>query len=133
EPESSNHVQRDCMQSKNLWQHILLTNATCDFFTPNSSRWIKDNCKSHERSKFHFLNRSIVFNIMCWLIWFSRNKSKAVKQCLISQFGTSRIKPSTFIGWKPSQDGFLMLNTDGTSAGNLDSAGSGGMFRDAAG
>ncbi|GJS86227.1 LURP1-like domain-containing protein [Tanacetum coccineum] len=96
----------------------------------------------------------MMFAITLWWLWkwrnteiFGRNeeipidpirflhtKLKEMSDALLKddmrKQGCYKIRKEVFIGWITPPDGWVMLNTDGASRGNLGDAGGGGILRD---
>ncbi|CAN1771045.1 Putative ribonuclease H protein At1g65750 [Linum perenne] len=144
--EDTEHVLRSCRLARSVWRSLLPevlagAEANSDF----SEWWIKGIGNS---------DSSLSFGVIAWLLWRRRNslvfneeKLSVSEVCCQAKFWihlyssswkalqASREAPSTarqarLIGWRPAEEGWYSLNSDGSLYKNPTSSAAGGIIRD---
>ncbi|CAN1732286.1 Putative ribonuclease H protein At1g65750 [Linum perenne] len=144
--EDTEHVLRSCRLARSVWRSLLPevlagAEANSDF----SEWWIKGVDKSES---------NLSFGVIAWLLWRRRNslvfneeKLSVSEVCCQAKFRihlyssswkalqASREAPSTarqarLIGWRPTEEGWYSLNSDGSLYKNPTSSAAGGIIRD---
>ncbi|CAI0385208.1 unnamed protein product [Linum tenue] len=145
EVETTEHIIRRCKKAGGIWNHfsskVTEKNTNIDFQT-----WLNRNLKADEVG--------VDFGIVCWLLWKQRNDevmegkkfSEEGMICRIQAWFSIhqqalRTNKTCFgpvtsqrtiedIGWKPPEEGWIQLQTDGSVITSLNSAAAGGLLRD---
>ncbi|CAN1750621.1 Putative ribonuclease H protein At1g65750 [Linum perenne] len=147
EDESILHLFRDCPFARQVWVNLGIHAPELDEAGSCSNNWLKSMLK-HERT-------SELIGA-CWYLWKLRNEwvfegkvntpqSSAIRihswfsiikaanqhQELIKGKQTERVRRD--IAWEPGEEGWVVLNTDGSVKKDCSKAAAGGLIRDANG
>lgn len=148
ETETIIHALRNCELVKPVWDELGAMGIDKEFFVSNLDNWMATNGKYDKALNENHPPWNIIFSFAVWAIWKSRNQfvfsnhsqnphmakdimSKSVEFffCTYSKKG----KPHTVIKqvhWSKPEQGWMKLNTDGSSLGNSGLASGGGVIRD---
>ncbi|MCH81151.1 putative non-LTR retroelement reverse transcriptase, partial [Trifolium medium] len=133
EEETSLHVLRDCGLSMGVWLAIIPNNLRDIFFEGNLEAWFQVNimADSYIEGQLHWKD---VWATTCHCLWYWRNMEnrnnhfmrptntafhilKRVKEYYASSelncVATQAQRVVSYIAWKPPDDGWVKLNTDG--------------------
>ncbi|KAF7837231.1 uncharacterized protein G2W53_005713 [Senna tora] len=145
--ESLNHLFRDCAPVREVWR---LTKSNTDLDRDHEFQpWLKQTVTNHSQAHLDIPSGTLaVFTI--WHIWKARNnlffKQKNLVPTLVAKraiasaaefhFLTdnknrSMSQDTRLVRWKPPPEGWLKLNTDGSSSNDLFSVA--GVIRDSVG
>ncbi|CAN0870121.1 Putative ribonuclease H protein At1g65750 [Linum grandiflorum] len=145
--ESCIHVLRDCAFARQVWDRIMPHVIAEEEQSKDWSTWLDAHIRNRDDS------HSLTFGVCVWLLWRARNKrlfehnsetsEEVAHKCdywvsLISsswkadQLG--REAPSLggqtqLIGWRPSDEGWFTLSTDGSFRSPTKAAAAGGVIR----
>ncbi|CAN1788712.1 Putative ribonuclease H protein At1g65750 [Linum perenne] len=125
--ENSIHVLRDCSFAKGVWNLVHHFDQTATVWSTQGEVWLS-----------HFLSadKSLLFGVICWSLWKTRNakvftnacestSSVAARACSWSRMvegamsrdartsGDERVRQTLNIAWDPGPHGWATLNTDG--------------------
>ncbi|GLT50394.1 hypothetical protein SLA2020_238810 [Shorea laevis] len=144
------HLLRDCYYTKVIWG--LLGFVSSEFFTLTFFQWLKNFSMAPQRISHSRVSSPELFLSAVWLIWKDRNalvfRNKQVRpQDLCSQIFQHakytklamnpllpvRHSQPRWVSWKPPDDGWFKLNTDGSFARESNSASAGGLIRNSLG
>ncbi|KAF7815200.1 reverse transcriptase [Senna tora] len=147
EPESIDHILRNCFHSKRVWD----TNGFSSSDPIAFNTWLKHNA-TLDNAHLLGIPHNLVFIYTLWSIWLARNsllfkdkpfcanltakqglKSAAELFFLGSQNIRSTVPVPINIKWHPPADSWVKLNTDGACTGNPGPFAIGGLIRDAQG
>ncbi|CAN1776729.1 Putative ribonuclease H protein At1g65750 [Linum perenne] len=147
--EDIDHVLRSCRFAQGVWSSMLPgviggTNATVDF----SGWWLQGIGDSKTR---------LPFGVIAWLLWRRRNRlvfhdenlsvsefccqakfwihlySSSWKALQASREAPGLARQAQLIGWRPAEEGWCSLNSDGSLYRDPTSAAAGGVIRDSNG
>ncbi|CAN1758529.1 Putative ribonuclease H protein At1g65750 [Linum perenne] len=145
--EDVEHVFRSCSLAQSIWRSMLPqvldgSNANANF----SDWWIKGIGDGKS---------SLSFGIIAWLLWRRRNRlvfnseklsvsevcshakfwihlySSSWKTLQASREAPSIARQARLIGWRPAEEGWFSLNSDGSLYKDPTSSAAGGVIRDA--
>ncbi|CAN0924776.1 Putative ribonuclease H protein At1g65750 [Linum grandiflorum] len=143
--ESCIHVLGDCSFARSFWSKILPHVITATELSKEWSAWLAD----HIQHSTH----SLVFGVGVWLLWRARNKRlfeqdtedhmEVAHRCdywvalissswKIGQLGRevrSSTRQTQLIGWRPGDEGWFTLSTDGSLRSLIKVATAGGVIR----
>ncbi|CAN0866718.1 Putative ribonuclease H protein At1g65750 [Linum grandiflorum] len=143
--ESCIHVLRDCRFACSFWSRVLPQVITDTEINKESSGWLED----HIRHTAH----SLVFGVGVWLLWRARNKrmfeqdiedhvvvahrcdywvaliSSSWKIGQLVREVRSLTRQTQLIGWRPGDEGWFTLSTDGSLRSPTNVAAAGGVIR----
>ncbi|XVF38280.1 hypothetical protein REPUB_Repub20aG0087100 [Reevesia pubescens] len=143
------HVLRDCDQARNTWKKLVPSLLWDSFFSGTLSVWLNYNLLE-DGSKFGLeLDWRCIFITAIWRIWSVRCQSTfqflenfafndllhqnilqtASELYLNCCSKSSSVHKSSLVGWSPTTEGFVKLNTDGAAQGNPGISGAGGLIR----
>jgi ribonuclease HI len=150
--EDTMHVLRDCPLAKSIWCNLLNNEAREFFFSSALDDWITMNMRK-ECGRNSNLRWSCLWATTCHFLWLWRNRevhgdartrptqpwnyivswvlqymTADVRSVVLS----NRTKVEVSIAWQCPEDGWLSLNTDGASRGEV-IAGCGGLLRNSNG
>ncbi|RYR53791.1 hypothetical protein Ahy_A06g029039 [Arachis hypogaea] len=143
------HVIRDCPMSSPVWNCLVKSQNIGMFYNLDLKEWIIANM-TMDMGFDDDIEWKDIFVTAVWLIWKFRNeyihsnintplRIKEMKiRSLAREIRDTRrriennqyAKPLT-VSWKPPQEGWIKLNTDGASRGNPGQASCAGIFRNA--
>ncbi|KAL4359579.1 hypothetical protein AHAS_Ahas08G0091500 [Arachis hypogaea] len=145
------HVLRNCPKASTIWVNLVKTDEIPNFFQLEWDNWIEINLQQ-QLGKDEELDWRDVFITACWRIWQWRNKeiheqqyrrpmqpyakinkeAKKIKKALEKAYliGQRRGRIERNVQWNPPPAGWIKLNSDGTTQGNLGTIGCGGILRD---
>ncbi|KAG7599981.1 Reverse transcriptase zinc-binding domain [Arabidopsis suecica] len=107
------HILRDCPAMMGIWTRILPPRKRRTFFDKSLLEWVFDNLS--DENEYCESTWATMFAMAVWL----HNGSS-----------TSGSRGDVLVGWVMPTDGWIKLNTDGASHGNLGLATAGGVLRD---
>jgi len=146
--ESILHALCDCEVVKQVWYQLGENRGSSSFFSSNLQDWLEVNGTKQGTVGRHAVSWSIIFLFAIWLIWKQRNQvvfnGQRPNPCLAKDishralelyFYASSYKDAITrvckpICWSKLACGWVKLNTDGSSLGNLGLARGGGIIRD---
>ncbi|GKV27995.1 hypothetical protein SLEP1_g37098 [Rubroshorea leprosula] len=148
EPESLNHLFRECPYSNLLWDALTPFPINAMFLDLNFADWLRSH--SCLQTNVGGLKWNTIFSFIIWSLWYLRNQlvheGKNLPINVACDLIQSRIvdfqkyysskqqklpgKATIFVKWNPPPEGAIKLNTDGSAFGNPGMAGAGGVFRD---
>ncbi|KAK9275443.1 hypothetical protein L1049_022708 [Liquidambar formosana] len=139
------------MASK-IWKSLLPKNSHSNFFNSDLRVWIDSNIQKVCKKAVGSFSWQTVFSFSIWLIWNWRNKRifqpdftmpnnpKELILMRVQEWVESQrlevLKPSKqirLVVWSFPSSGWVKLNIDGSSKGNLGASSRGGLIRDDAG
>ncbi|XP_057744794.1 uncharacterized protein LOC130962625 [Arachis stenosperma] len=148
--ESCIHVLRDCQRVSTIWVQLLDSSKIQSFFNLNWVEWVKLNL-TQQLGKSKNFDWKDIFMVACWRMWYWRNKEinddnyrrpyqphidimnqvQEIKQTLKRNYLIKglKMKREVHVSWVPPPEGWVKLNTDGSSQGNMRRAGCGGLVR----
>lgn len=147
------HVLRDCPHAKTVWSHLLKHDGRGLFFSCGLQQWIFLNLTA-SFGKDHSWNWGAAWGTACSLIWQWRNQSvhdssfvrpsrpwEVVSHYLKNYLYATNYDPFAGMNvhhwvqvrWKAPQEGWVALNTDGSSKLEVKAARCGGLLRGANG
>ncbi|KAF7809195.1 putative reverse transcriptase [Senna tora] len=146
--ETSFHALRDCSLVKPLWQKLVTNLAQHDFFSLNLQEWIKFNLEN-EIGRSNEFSWGSMFGTTCWMVWKQRNEwifsnKKDEAMSLINRIkinvkdwikanslknGNNRSCINQIISWKPPEEGWIKINTDGAYNPSSNRMACGGVLR----
>lgn len=148
EPESILHALRDCDLVRVVWNELGALGVDRGFFASNLGDWMMTNGKLDIALNKFSPPWKIIFSFAVWNLWKNRNQAvfkrwpqnsnlvqdiinSAVEffHCAVS---TKHFQPRVTIQvrWERPDQGWMKINTDGSSLGNPGRAGGGGVIRD---
>ncbi|CAN0857782.1 Putative ribonuclease H protein At1g65750 [Linum grandiflorum] len=140
------HILRDCVFARNFWGKILPQVTSANEVSKALRVWMDE----HVRSSTH----SLVFGVGVWLLWRARNKrifeqdketfldvahrcdywvaliSSSWKAGQLGREVQSLTRQTQLIGWRPGDEGWFTLSTDGSLRSPQREAAAGGVIRD---
>lgn len=143
------HVLRDCPAMEGIWNRLVTGTRRHTFFSMSLLEWLSRNlCNNNVQDGIPWATTFAVavwwgWKWRCWNVFgknklwrdrvkFLRNLAREVtsskKMEEVNRPTGQRVE--LMIGWKPPRVGWMKLNTDGASQGNLGLASAGGMLRD---
>ncbi|KAJ8762621.1 hypothetical protein K2173_008060 [Erythroxylum novogranatense] len=149
------HAIRDCPKVREMWKSLVPRKAWEQFFSNPIDRWLLSNIRENQQG-VEGVEWRMLFVVGCWLMWkwrnhevfdenFTRppNEAMVVYKVAVS-FHMSILAGETNdfspngrmwrnISWLLPSNGWIALNTDGTSKGNLGVAGAGSVIKDTEG
>ncbi|OMO90214.1 Endonuclease/exonuclease/phosphatase [Corchorus olitorius] len=150
--ESVDHLFRKCNQAIKLWRAFKPPPSALESFNQDFQSWLKTNCLDSLASNLYNIPWKVVFPFIVWRIWNMRNKIlngesppnfahvvESTRNQIVEFFACSNMANNTsnkrtiLIGWVPPPEGYIKINTNGSSQGNPWKAGAGGIIRDSAG
>ena len=143
---SINHLLQGCEVAQTFWQNLKFPHRLIESSNQSNRAWIETNCKSRVVSSFLGIPWKILFPLGIQHLWLHRNNfifktgvidrsvhSKCIKSS--TEFFITRIKckairhkNSIQVSWTRPQEGWVKLNTDGSTQGNTGKAGCGGLI-----
>jgi ribonuclease HI len=150
--EDTLHVLRDCPLAKSVWCNLLNDEARDCFFTAALADWTGLNLR-RQLGRNDSRNWSCVWATNCYYLWLWRNREVHgdartrptqpwnfilgwVQQYMEADVNKvvfpNNNKVEALIAWKCPEEGWLCLNTDGASRGEI-VAGCGGLLRNSSG
>ncbi|CAN1841742.1 Putative ribonuclease H protein At1g65750 [Linum perenne] len=144
--ESLSHVLLDCQFALQVWEKTLPHALSERIRHPTFESWWAAMLKN--------TSCNIKFGISAWLIWNARNKfifenlrqshSAVAEQCefwtnlALSSWKTNQLgreapglaRQTQLIAWRPGDEGWATLNTDGSRISNSGATSIGGLIRD---
>ncbi|CAN0926318.1 Putative ribonuclease H protein At1g65750 [Linum grandiflorum] len=145
--ESCIHVLRDCRFARQVWSKILPQVIAGQEMCKDWNTWLDDHVR-HQDAK-----QSLIFGVGVWLLWRARNKRlfeqdtetpvEVAHRCdywvalissswKIGQLGRevlSSTRQTQLIGWRPGDEGWFTLSTDGSFRSPSKAAAAGGIIR----
>ncbi|CAN0826660.1 Putative ribonuclease H protein At1g65750 [Linum grandiflorum] len=144
--ESCVHILRDCTFAHQFWSKVLPQVITGHELSKVWSVWLDEHirCQSH----------TLVFGVGIWLLWRARNKcifeqdketfmdvahrcdywvsliSSSWKTGQLGREVLSSTRQTQMIGWRPGDEGWFTLSTDGSLWSSQRNAAAGGVIRD---
>ncbi|KAL0012166.1 hypothetical protein SO802_007274, partial [Lithocarpus litseifolius] len=146
--ESILHALRDCKVVKHIWNQLGENQISRSFFSSNLKEWLEENGTKQQVFGGHAIPWNTMFLFAIWLIWKHRNqvvfKEQRPNHNLVKQIYHQALEYYSFVGphkeaithiykpvhWSKPVNGWVKLNTDGSSLGNPGRAGGGGLIRD---
>ncbi|KAJ7981919.1 Ribonuclease H protein [Quillaja saponaria] len=147
--ESILHCLRDCPFSHGFWIKLVKGKSLSLFFGTNIIDWIK-LCLTKEIG-MHEVDWGITFGVAVWYLWKWRNQQifeenftppwnpVSIIMTMVSEITKSLLpengvlvehrKTCVQLCWIMPPDGWVTLNTDGSSRGNPGVSGAGGLLR----
>lgn len=143
EVETIIHALRDCKMVREVWFNLSIARNDVTYFTSEVTSWMIKNAKLD-----HSLHWNTIFLFAIWILWQRRNlvifQNQSTRPNIhlkiiqrAQEFIHYGLKPSVEtrqvlkpIRWERPNKGWVKLNTDGSSSGNLGPAGCGGILRD---
>ncbi|CAN1157728.1 Putative ribonuclease H protein At1g65750 [Linum perenne] len=147
--ESLDHVLRKCHVAQAVWKEVL----PLEFSTFSDDVAFVDWWKAGIANTSH----SLLFGVTSWLLWLRRNRlvfqnerlsvfeicrqvkfwthlySSSWKALQLSREAPGLARQAQLIGWRPAEEGWFSLNSDGSLVHNPNSAAAGGIIRDSDG
>lgn len=142
------HALRDCPSAKATWHQLGVCPTDPSFFAANLKDWLFSNCNADQKSGTGQPPWHQVFLFAIWLIWKNRNQyifkdrtqnpnvakdimARAMEytHCACNHTAAKKLILKS-IWWEKPNTGWMKLNMDGSSIGNLGMAGGGGVIRD---
>ncbi|CAN0906730.1 Putative ribonuclease H protein At1g65750 [Linum grandiflorum] len=144
--ESCIHVLRDCTFARQFWSNVLPQVIAGNELSKDWSVWLDEHIRSHMHS--------LVFGVGVWLLWRARNKRifdqdteifmDVAHRCdywvalIRSSWKTGQLgrealildRQTQMIGWRPGDEGWFTLSTDGSLRSHQRDAAAGGLIRD---
>ncbi|KAK2382027.1 TMV resistance protein N [Trifolium repens] len=134
--ETDMHTLHDCPNAMSIWRYFRPINPN-DFYMQDCHSWFKH----HATTKAGYM-----FVVTCFEIWRNRNEEvfQNVKKdnwtsvndiysyhsSMVHALGpTNKQHVIRQIRWHPPPEGYIKVNVDGSSLGNLGNAGFGGLLR----
>ena len=139
--ESILHALRDCNLVKHIWNQLGENRVNRSFFSSNLQEWLEENGTKQQVIGCHTIPWSTVFLFAIWLIWKHRNQvvfkeqrlnlnlaKEIARRALEYNFVAGPHKEAIMRIFKPVRwcklaNGWVKLNTDGSSLGNPGQAG----------
>ncbi|CAN1231345.1 Putative ribonuclease H protein At1g65750 [Linum perenne] len=145
--ESTSHVLRDCTFAKEVWSKVGGFDTSAGGWQGETETWIRRGICS---------DRSLLFGIVCWYIWKSRNErifsgarplapNVAFRALSWSQvvaeaesrsahtISNSRERQIVGVAWEPGSESWVTLNSDGAVDLLGGKAATGGLVRNSEG
>ncbi|CAN1142156.1 Putative ribonuclease H protein At1g65750 [Linum perenne] len=147
--ESMDHILRRCHVAQEVWRELLPLAISRNQDEVVFADWWKAGIanKSH----------SLLFGVTSWLLWLRRNRlvfhnerlsiieicsqvkfwthlySSSWKTLQLSREAPGLARQTQLIGWRPAEEGWFSLDSDGSLVHNPISAAAGGIIRDSDG
>ncbi|CAN0836858.1 Putative ribonuclease H protein At1g65750 [Linum grandiflorum] len=145
--ESCIHILRDCHFARLVWRLVLPQVITSEELSSDWSIWLDTHIRHREDE------HSLIFGVAVWLLWRARNKrvfeqaietpTEVAHRCdywvalINSSWKTGQLgrevrsltRQTQLIGWRPSNEGWFTLSTDGSLRSPTKLAAAGGVIR----
>ena len=140
------HTLRECEFARFCWSKLQPPHVVKPSFSADLSEWLRVNCQSKE-IHHSSISWSTLFPFALWSIRKHRNRvcfentplnlnlhKSCINQALEFFFCVGKVRSQRQsvlipVKWLKPPTGWMKLNTDGTSLGNLGAAGAGGLIR----
>ncbi|CAN1343203.1 Putative ribonuclease H protein At1g65750 [Linum perenne] len=147
--ESMDHILRRCNVAREVWKELLPLAISRNLEDVKFADWWTAGIanKSH----------NLLFGVTSWLLWLRRNRlvfhnerlsviemcgqvkfwthlySSSWKALQLSREAPGLARQAQLIGWRPAEEGWFSLNSEGSLVHNPNSAAAGGIIRDSDG
>ncbi|CAN0900153.1 Putative ribonuclease H protein At1g65750 [Linum grandiflorum] len=145
--ESCIHILRDCQFARQVWNKVLPQVITGAELSKDWSTWLDTHIRHREDT------HSLMFGVGVWLLWRARNKRlfeqttetymEVAHRCdywvalITSSWKTGQLdrevrsltRQTQLIGWRPCDEGWFTLSTDGSLRSPTRLAAVGGVIR----
>ncbi|CAN1343202.1 Putative ribonuclease H protein At1g65750 [Linum perenne] len=144
--ESMDHILRRCNVAREVWKELLPLAISRNLEDVKFADWWTAGIanKSH----------NLLFGVTSWLLWLRRNRlvfhnerlsviemcgqvkfwthlySSSWKALQLSREAPGLARQAQLIGWRPAEEGWFSLNSEGSLVHNPNSAAAGGIIRD---
>ncbi|PPD95359.1 hypothetical protein GOBAR_DD07633 [Gossypium barbadense] len=139
--------------AKAVWGAIVPLSRQHDFLLATLSNWLVPNLGDEHNMDYAGINWCILFRVVCWQIWMSRNivflyktanaNSSAILTASVSWAATiqhaeewrklSNAHAPSVVSWNAPDSGWVKVNVDGALHVGLGWTSVGGVVRDEAG